>query len=155
MSFNLFNVQSRILAKTNSYTYVYIITERSFKFAHKKLDLNVIVTNDLKHCKAACLKANTMLRLVARKFECNMSGLIISWSISLVRPHYKCSMQVIYKKGTDLRGSRAPRLNTATVAEGSAVKQLKLLNFLTRKNELLRGDMIQLVQYLNKLNDTN
>lgn len=126
-------------------------------------DLGVTISSDLKqikHCKSACKKANTMLGFISRNFEYKTPGVMLSLYNSLVRPHLEYAVQFWspnYRKDIELleRVQRRATKMIPSLRTKPYEERLERLNLFTLEKRRLRGDMIQVFKYLNKLSNVD
>ena len=162
MSFNVDKCKVMHVGSRNP-NFNYKMQGKPLQVVQEESDLGVTISSDLKHtrhCKTACKKANTMLGFIARNFEYKTPEVMLSLYNSMVRPHLEYAVQFWspnYRKDIESL-ERVQRRATRMIPSLRALpyeERLKRLNLFSLEKRRMRGDLIQVYKYLNKLSNVD
>ena len=129
----------------------YILNDIQLKSVDNQIDLGVTVSNTLKpsqQCSEIIKRANKIIGLIGRSFECKSKTVILTLYTSLVRPLLEYCVQAwcpYYQKDIDKleRVQRRVTKIIPSLRNKSYEERLEELNLFTLSQRRLRGDLIQ------------
>ena len=129
----------------------YILNDIQLKSVDNQIDLGVTVSNTLKpsqQCSEIIKRANKIIGLIGRSFECKSKTVILTLYTSLVRPLLEYCVQAwcpYYQKDIDKleRVQRRVTKMIPSLRNKSYEERLEELNLFTLSQRRLRGDLIQ------------